>query len=96
MERSRIEACLQAIMEDLAEVEHQRWSRWQGFLHARCERRADGALVIPADMVARWDRQIGTDYAGLSEAEKESDREQVRLYLPVIIAALEKTANTNA
>jgi hypothetical protein len=38
--------------------------------------------------VARWEQQMATPYADLSEPEKESDREQVRLYLPVIEAAL--------
>jgi hypothetical protein len=40
--------------------------------------------------VNRWEEQINTDYALLSEAEKESDRDQVRKYLPVIAAALSR------
>lgn len=94
MERRDIEACLLAIMEDLADVEHARWVRWQGYLHERCERRPDGSLVIPATLVERWDRQIAASYAELSEPEKESDREQVRLYLPLVIDALAAAGRT--
>jgi hypothetical protein len=43
---------------------------------------------MPAELVVRWERQIATPYADLSDVEKESDREQVREYLPVIAEAL--------
>ncbi|MDR0784128.1 MAG: hypothetical protein LBE83_10290 [Propionibacteriaceae bacterium] len=76
------------VVQDLAAIEHERWAHWQRYLHSRCERRDDGALVIPADLVERWERQIATPYAELSEAEKNSDVEQVYLYLPTIIDAL--------
>ena len=41
----------------------------------------------------RWERQIATTYAELSEKEKESDREQVRPYLP-LIRKIEQSAIT--
>jgi hypothetical protein len=34
--------------------------------------------------VARWERQINTQYPDLAADEKESDREQVRKYLPLL------------
>jgi hypothetical protein len=80
---------LDALLETLADQEHTRWSHWQRYVHSRCIAREDGALVIPAELVQRWNRQIATAYAGLSEREKESDREQVRKYLPLIEAAFE-------
>ena len=40
--------------------------------------------------MAQWEKQIATHYSELSDREKESDREQVRKYLPVIAAALSK------
>lgn len=49
---------------------------------------SDGSLLIPAELVDRWTDQIDTPYEELSDAEKESDREQVRRYLPVIESAL--------
>jgi hypothetical protein len=45
-------------------------------------------LLLPADLVARWEKQIDTKYAALDDQERESDREQVRKYLPLIASAL--------
>ncbi|WP_315755849.1 MULTISPECIES: hypothetical protein [unclassified Bradyrhizobium] len=85
---------IDSLIEALADVEHQRWSHWQLYMHGKCERKPDGSLSIPADLAERWQRQIETPYSALSEAEKESDREQVRRYLPMILEALEVTADT--
>ena len=49
----------------------------------------DGSLVIPVEMVQRWERQIATPYPDLTEAERSSDIEQVKRYLPTVIGALE-------
>jgi hypothetical protein len=75
-------------VERLAAIEHERWAHWQRFVHDQCERRDDGSLVIPADLAVRWEAQIATPYAELSEQEKDSDREQVRRYLPTIVDVL--------
>ena len=76
------------LTDKLAEVEHERWSHWQRYMHSKGTRLPDGSLVLPADLVARWDRQIDTRFQDLTENEKESDREQVRKYLPLIEAAI--------
>lgn len=75
-------------LEELASIEHERWSHWQRYLHAQCVPGDNGTLVIPADLVARWSMQMTAPYADLGEKEKDSDREQVRRYLPVIVKAL--------
>lgn len=77
-----------ALLEDLAAIEHDRWSHWQRYVHDKCEATEDGGLLIPAQLVERWSVQMNTPYAELSEQEKESDRDQVRRYLPTIEAAL--------
>jgi hypothetical protein len=82
---------LDRLMESLAGVEHERWSHWQRYMHSKCERRPDGSLMIPRELVDQWERQLATPYSDLSEAEKESDREQVRRYLPIILSALSIT-----
>ncbi|NEU12099.1 hypothetical protein G3T14_08135 [Methylobacterium sp. BTF04] len=72
------------LIEELASIEHQRWAHWQKYMHEKATKQPDGSLVLPADLVKRWEKQIGTPYDLLSASEKESDREQVNLYLPVI------------
>lgn len=76
------------VLEALAALEHERWSHWQRYLHSKCIPRDDGSLTIPAELVARWTAQMSTPYGGLSEKEKESDREQVRQTLELINAAI--------
>jgi hypothetical protein len=73
-----------ALIEDLAAAEHSRWAHWQRYVHDQCERLSDGRLVIPSDLVIRWEKQIETPYDRLSEEEKESDREQVEKVLPIL------------
>lgn len=86
------QARLEAALEALAALEHERWSHWQAHLHAHARRHPDGSLTLPTDLVLRWERQIATPYSGLSEAEKESDREQVRRTWPLLIAAFSGTS----
>lgn len=88
LERSEASRRLEENIDILAGVEHERWSKWQRYLHKQSIRQPDGSLLIPAELVARWERQIQTKFADLSEAERESDREQVRNYLPAVLDAL--------
>ena len=62
--------------ETLAALAHDQWSGWMRYLYGRCTSHPGGALTIPAHWVARWQRQMNTDYDDLSEAEKESDRQE--------------------
>ena len=71
----------QEFVEWAAANEHARWAKWQSYLYSKCARNSDGSLTIPADLVARWQQQIDTPYELLSEAEKESDRNEVKPYL---------------
>lgn len=90
MRKEEVEALLETILEDLASTEHDRWTHWQRYMHDKGSRLPDGSLMLPASLVERWEKQISTDYRELSDAEKESDREQVRRYLPLVVAALSK------
>lgn len=89
-DRNETAARLNGIIDELANLEHERWAHWQQYMHSKCEKRPDGSLMIPQDLVAQWERQIATEYWALTEKEKESDREQVRKYLPIITEALSK------
>ena len=88
MEKSKIEELLAGLVERLAAVEHERWSHWQRYMHTMAVRQPDGSLLVPAELVSRWERQMNTNYTELNEKEKESDREQVRKYLPILASAL--------
>lgn len=89
MKAECIEKTLLGLLETLASIEHERWSHWQNYMHSKCIPQSnDGALLIPADLVKRWEKQSATPYSELTEEEKESDREQVRKYLPIILTAL--------
>jgi len=72
------------LREQLAAIEHERWAHWQQWMHAQCQRHENGSLTIPASLVERWERQIATPYADLTEREKDSDRQQVDRYLPLV------------
>lgn len=89
-EHDRIRKILESgeVIDRLASIEHDRWSHWQRYVHTHCQRHEDGSLIIPPELVARWERQIETPFSDLSEDERESDRQQVREYLPVVIEAL--------
>jgi hypothetical protein len=88
MKYQEIDDLLSGLIEQLAAFEHERWSHWQRYLHDKCVRQPDGSLLIPAELVTRWERQIDSKYVELSDQERESDREQVRKYLPLIASAL--------
>ena len=93
MDHHDIENILDGLVERLAAVEHDRWSHWQRYMHTKGARQNDGSLLLPGELVARWEKQIATTYAELGEQEKESDREQVRKYLPLIASALSSRLN---
>ncbi|RQR22553.1 hypothetical protein DIE23_36700 [Burkholderia sp. Bp9143] len=71
-------------LEQLAAAEHERWAHWQRYMHSKALRNSDGSLTIPAELVSRWERLMKTPYAELTEDERQSDREQVQRYLPLL------------
>ena len=44
----------------------------------------EGTWTMPAEYVARWDRQLNTPYLQLSEPEKDSDRAEADKFLSLI------------
>ncbi|MGF9567859.1 hypothetical protein AAIH70_30770 [Neorhizobium sp. BT27B] len=81
---------LDGLVETLAALEHERWAHWQSYLHGKAIKQEDGSLMIPSELVKKWEKQIATPFANLSNEEKESDREQVQRYLPTIKDALRR------
>lgn len=71
------------LRESLAAVAHIMWTGWMDYMFSKCEWPNDGTAVIPAHLVARWQRQRDTPYRRLSLQEQESDREQADKMLAV-------------
>lgn len=90
MDKDKIVQTLDGMVEQLAAIEHERWSHWQRYMHDKGQRKSNGSLIIPPELVDQWERQMNTEYADLSEKEKKSDIDQVAKYLPVIKEALTK------
>lgn len=91
-ERERIVGDIKGLIEILADIEHDRWAKWQKYMHSKMnvQETAEHNTVIffPNELFKRWSRQINTPYSKLSEDEKESDRNQVRPYMEIIIKAI--------
>ncbi|WP_371422303.1 hypothetical protein [Tardiphaga sp.] len=75
---------LDQLLEQLAAIEHDRWAHWQRYVHDQGQLQPDGSVILPANLVERWERQIRTPYDDLADSEKDSDREQVRKYFPIL------------
>lgn len=72
------------LIEQLSDLEHDSWARWMVHLFKVSVRLEDGSVRIPKEYVARWTRQMVTDYKDLSEVEKESDRYEVRKVIKLL------------
>ena len=77
--------------EQLAKYAHDAWSGWMKYLFEKSipykpgEIQAEeGAVIIPKWAVARWKRQLATQYNDLPESEKESDRREADKILEIV------------
>lgn len=88
------EKVIEEFIEKGADLEHERWAKWQEYFFSKCQIKPQSQLdgmddryvyfALSKDLYERWNRQIITKYPELSEREKESDRIEVRKYLPLI------------
>lgn len=91
---------MKEFVEKGADIEHDRWARWQKYLHSLCtphiinslntetrqyEEIKTGGLVISKERVIHWEKEIATPYSKLAEELKEYDRKETRNYLPLIL-----------
>lgn len=82
------------ILEKTADLCHEQWTGWMKYLFGKCIN-INGDLLIPADSVKRWKRQMNTAYPALPENEKESDRVEARKFILLLSDhARRKTKNT--
>lgn len=66
------------ILEAVAEECHNQWSRWTERILSKTSTCCEEHIFVDKGCVERWQRQILTPYANLTEAEKESDRREAR------------------
>lgn len=71
-------------IEALADYAHASWSGWMKYLFSKSIPTADGSVVIPKELVARWERQMNTPYQSLPENEKKSDRDEAEKILSTL------------
>jgi hypothetical protein len=74
-----------SLKEKLADYAHVTWSGWMKYLFDRSVECDDGTVVIPKELVDRWKRQLNTDYQDLPEEEKESDRNEAKKIISIMI-----------
>lgn len=87
-------------VEGGADLEHDRWARWQKYFFSHCQFKPQGEVggmddryvyfALPKDLYEMWVRKIKTPYAELTEQEKESDRKETRNYLPLVSYAVSR------
>lgn len=70
-----IAAKLEEALESLAALEHEQWAHWTAYM---LDNRTSKNM-------ARWRKQVLTDYADLSNAAKESDRQWARKVISALI-----------
>ena len=72
------------LREQLAALAHAQWSGWMVYLFGLSHSSGDGTITLPAALVARWQGQMATPYAELTEREKDSDRVEADRILTII------------
>lgn len=95
MTEERIVGEIGQMKEQLADLEHDRWSKWQDYLHSKLiyheipsgEKKIAWYLLDPGHY-EHWSRQINTDYKELSEKEKDSDRIEAQKTIDKIISLI--------
>ena len=74
------------IRELLADLCHSQWSGWMKYLFSKCSNNGGGALIIPAQFVTRWKRQLSIPYSELSKEEQDSDRKEADKFIELIMS----------
>ena len=73
-------------IEKLADLEHDRWSRWELYRKRITDRDLN---KFNQSVIEGWERKSNQTYSELTEAERESDRVEARKTLALLLAELE-------
>ena len=87
----------QELIEKLAYLEHDRWSRWEKY---RLKRLNDLGGVIGDgeeyhNQLSNWERKSNLSYDKLTEKEKESDKVEARKTIAIFRKVLEEVLKEN-
>lgn len=73
-----------SVREALASYSHDAWAGWMKYFFSQCKEGENGEVIVPAEKVKRWKRQMETSYSKLPEKERPSDREQADKILAIV------------
>lgn len=73
------------LREKLSAYAHSSWASWMQYMFSKGLLQPDGSIVIPAEYVQRWTRQMNTLYHDLPESEKLSDRDEADKIMKIVI-----------
>jgi hypothetical protein len=59
----------------VADEQHAIWAHWMRYMFSCGTDMGDGGWVMPQEKYERWQRQMDTDFADLTEQEQASDYE---------------------
>lgn len=68
--------------ENLAAYAHDAWSRWMRYLFSKSNELENSQIVIPSDLVIRWQKRRERPYIYLSE-KKKSDRSEAEKMISI-------------
>ena len=71
------------LTQNLAAYAHEAWSGWMKYMFSKSEINDDGTITIPADLVERWARQMGTPYKDLPAEEQLSDVDEAHKMIAI-------------
>lgn len=77
---------LSELIEQLAALEHDRWSRWMRWMFDNWTE----------DNIRRWKLQMITPYADLPEHSKDSDRKEAYLTMEIVDPVIRYGVESNA
>jgi len=69
----------------LANYAHESWSGWMKYLFSKSLKNDEGQVLIPKELVERWERQISTPYGDLTRAEQKSDLQEADKIINIIL-----------
>lgn len=75
---------MEEIRNKLADYAHRAWVGWMDYMFSKSSVNDDGSVTIPADLVARWKRQMVTPYSNLPDLERVSDLTEADAMLKLV------------